>query len=202
MLKRLMDIIFSGSALLILLPFLLGVAILVKLTSPGPALFRQIRLGKDRKEFSIIKFRSMIVGAEKTGQLFTIRNDKRITSFGKFLRKSKIDELPELWNVFIGDMSLVGPRPMVAEHVIDYKKDWERIFSIRPGITDLATLQYNNEDQILSDSTKDNSYYSRILTPRKVQLSLDYIDSYSLGLDIRILFRTVWLISFGRLFTK
>ena len=197
-----MDILLSGIALLVLLPFLLVIAIFVKMTSSGPILFRQPRIGKNREEFMIVKFRSMVVDAEKKGPHFTVLGDNRITYFGKFLRKTKIDELPELWNVFVGDMSLVGPRPMVPQAIIQYKKEWERIFSIRPGITDLATLHFNNEEQILTGSTKNKRYYSRILTPKKVQLSLKYIDSRSLWLDIKILFSTIWQISFGRLFHK
>ena len=200
--KRLIDILLSGVALLVLLPVLLVIVLLVKLTSPGPAFFRQIRVGKGRKEFKIIKFRSMRVGAEKTGLYFTIKNDDRVTTFGKFLRWTKIDELPELWSVLIGDMSLVGPRPMVPQHVKNYKPEWERVFSILPGITDLATFRYRDEENILENPNNTEHFYKEILMPHKIKLTLEYVDRHSIWLDIKILCLTIWHISFRRLFVK
>ena len=197
-----MDILLSGGALIVLLPLLPVIAILVKLSSTGPVFFRQIRVGRSRKEFIITKFRSMRVNAEKPGSHFTIKDDNRITSLGKFLRYTKIDELPELWNVFVGDMSLVGPRPMVPEHVKNYKHEWERIFSIRPGITDLATIHFKDEENILKYPNNTEQFYRDILLPQKVRLALEYIEKRSIWLDIKILFRTIWIISFGRLSVK
>ncbi len=200
--KRLMDLVLTGVGLIVLCPLFLILSIFVKLTSPGPVFFRQIRIGKNRKEFKVIKFRSMRVDAEKTGPHFTSQDDKRITPFGKFLRTSKLDELPGLWNVFVGDMSLVGPRPMVPKHIENYKPEWERVFSIRPGITDLATLRFRNEESILNGRTNTECFYRETLMPQKMKLILEYVDNHSVLLDLKILFLTVWHISFGRLFAK
>ena len=202
LLKRMMDIFMSGTALIVLVPVFLIIACLVKLTSGSPVFFRQIRIGRNQKEFHIIKFRTMTINAHVEGLCFTTKNDARITRFGKFLRKTKLDELPELWNVFVGDMSLVGPRPMVLKHVRCYKPEWKMIFNVRPGITDLATIMYRDEEYLLENHIDIEQYYNNVLLPNKVKLSLEYIKRRSLLLDFIILFKTIWLISLGLLFVK
>ena len=201
-LTRLLDIIFSAAALLILSPFFLVFALLVKLTSPGPVFFRQRRVGWKRREFSLIKFRSMKMRAENDGPAVTAGGDSRITKVGKFLRRTKLDELPELWNVLRGDMSLAGPRPEVPQYVKHYLPEWERVFSIRPGITDWATLQFRDEESVLKHAEDAEKAYVEVVVPIKMKLALEYVDNFSLWQYIKVLFLTVWGITLGRLFAK
>ena len=200
--KRLSDILFSSLALLCLLPVILLISVVVKLSSKGPIFYRQVRVGKGRKEFRLIKFRTMEVGSDKRGLLVTTREDDRVTAIGRLLRRTKLDELPELWNVLIGEMSLVGPRPEVPKYVEYYKPEWERVFSVRPGITDLATLQFYDEESVLSETKEVEKTYIEAIIPVKMNLALQYIDRNSIGLYFKILFLTLWRISLGRFFTK
>ena len=198
--KRLIDIASSGIAILLCFLLLLFIAILVKITSQGPVFYRQTRVGKDRKKFLLIKFRTMTVDADLRGPLVTAGGDSRITHIGRVLRHSKLDELPELWNVLKGDMSLVGPRPEVPKYVKHYKSEWERVFSVRPGITDLATLQFRDEESVLKNANDIEKAYIEVVLPIKIKLALEYIDKQSLLLDLKILFLTVWGITLGRFF--
>ncbi len=197
-----MDIVSSGIALVLLSPLILTIAILVKLTSPGPAFFKQIRVGKDRREFPLVKFRTMKVNADRTGPLVTVGGDSRITTLGRFLRRTKIDELPELWNVLLGDMSLVGYRPEVPVYIKHYQPEWELVFSLRPGITDLATLQFRNEERILMEAKDVERAYIEVVMPAKMELALYYVDNRSFWLDLKIITLTVWGITLGRFFAK
>ena len=199
---RLLDIILSAAALLVLSPFFLLFVLLIKLTSPGPVFFRQHRVGWKRREFSLIKFRSMRMRAENEGPAVTAGGDSRITKVGKFLRRTKLDELPELWNVLRGDMSLAGPRPEVPQYVKHYLPEWERVFSIRPGITDWATLQFRDEESVLKHAEDAEKAYVEVVVPIKMKLALEYVDNFSLWQYIKVLFLTVWGITLGRLFAK
>ncbi len=198
MLKRCTDIILSGVGLIIISPVLLFVGILIKLMDPGPVFYKQERIGKHKKPFHMVKFRTMVVNADKIGAHVTTGNDTRITPVGNILRRYKLDELPELWNVFIGDMSLVGPRPEVPRYVEQYPDRWDRIFEVRPGITDLATLQFRDEQSVLMDVANSEQVYLNVVLPIKIRLSLWYTEHQSFSLDVRILLDTVLAITVGR----
>ena len=200
--KRITDILISGISLVLLSPFLLVISVGIKLSSHGPILFRQVRVGQNRKAFTLVKFRSMQVNAENTGPHFTIKNDTRVTSFGRVLRNSKLDELPSLLNVMKGDMSLVGPRPMVPEHVNNYRKEWDDVFSVKPGITDYATIHYRDEENHLEFDKSSYEYYRDIVMPKKMELIFEYLERRSLLVDLKIFIATVWLITFGRIVNK
>ena len=197
-----MSFVLSFIALILLTPIFTLVALLIKLTSPGPIFFRQIRVGKNRREFKMIKFRTMKMNLAQNNLQVTASGDDRITFIGNFLRRSKIDELPELWNILIGDMSLVGPRPEVPRYTKHYKPEWENVFSVRPGITDPATLQFRNEESYLKGANNLEQAYIDVVLPIKVQLALEYVDKQSLWLDLKILFLTTWAITFGRFIHK
>ena len=167
------------------------IAILVRYTSTGPAFFLQTRIGRDFKPFQIYKFRSMIQNAPEQGPQITVGADKRITWIGNVLRKTKLDELPQLLNVLKGEMSFVGPRPEVAKYVDMFRDDYAIILQVRPGITDLATLEFRHESEILANAKDPEEEYCRRILPTKVALSKQYIAKQSLWFDIVILFRTV-----------
>ena len=159
-------------ALLILCPFLLLVGIFVKWTSPGPILYWQKRVGRDGRIFAIVKFRSMVANAEKQGLGITVAGDARVTGFGAFLRMSKIDELPQLWNVLTGKMSLVGPRPELPQYVSEYTPEQRHVLSVRPGITDPASIAYRNEEELLAKASDPIRYYRESVLPAKLALNL------------------------------
>jgi lipopolysaccharide/colanic/teichoic acid biosynthesis glycosyltransferase len=189
--KRSLDIVLSIIGLLVLLPFFPFVAILIKLDSRGPILFRQERIGKDFRRFIIYKFRTMLENADKKGTLITAGGDSRITKVGGFLRRYKIDELPQLFNVLKGDMSFVGPRPEVGKYVQLFETEYRKLLTVRPGITDLASLRYSNEEAVLGKSNAlEELYVSRIL-PEKIKLSSHYVDHHSLMMDLKLILMTV-----------
>ncbi len=200
--KRLFDMTASGVALIILSPFFLVIGLIVKLGSPGPALFRQLRVGRHGKPFTLVKFRTMVTHDSKTGTLVTGKDDPRITAVGRLLRRTKLDELPELWNVFVGDMSLVGYRPEVPQYVEKYRTEWRRVLETRPGITDPVTLQFIDEEAVLVGIADRERAYVDVILPMKMELILKYLERRSLTLDFRILVRTVWVVTFGRFFNK
>ena len=200
--KRMFDITASGVALIILFPFFLIIGLIVKLSSPGPALFRQVRIGRHGKPFTLVKFRTMVIHDQKTGTLVTARDDPRITSIGRLLRRTKLDELPELWNVFVGDMSLVGYRPEVPQYVEKYLTEWRRVLEARPGITDPVTLQFIDEEAVLAGVVDRERAYIEVILPIKMELILKYLERRSLRLDFQILLKTVWAVTFGRFFNK
>jgi len=189
--KRLLDFFVAGSGLLLLTPFFLIISILIKLDSPGPILFRQLRVGERFTPFRIFKFRTMVIDAEKLGTQISTRNDPRITRVGRFLRKHKIDELPQLINVAIGEMSLVGPRPEVPRYVRAFKKDYEEILAVKPGITDFASLEYKDENELLDGLTNPEEKYLREILPAKIEHSRRYIREQSLATDIKLIFKTI-----------
>lgn len=188
--KRLFDLVASSIGLLVLSPLLLLVAILIKLDSRGPILFKQKRVGQSFRPFSIYKFRTMYVGAHAASSL-TIGADARITRIGKYLRATKIDELPQLFNVLKGDMSLVGPRPEVPRYVELFRSDYESILTVRPGLTDLASLKYSDEASILGQSVNPEGDYVSRLLPDKIRLAKEYIEHSSFLFDMKLICQTV-----------
>lgn len=189
--KRIFDIIFSVSGIIILFPVLTLIFIYVKSDSKGPAIFRQKRVGLNGRDFWLLKFRSMYCESDKKG-LITIGNrDPRITRSGYFLRKYKLDELPQLFNVLKGDMSLVGPRPEVRKYVDLYSENQKQILAIRPGITDFASIEYSNENELLAKSKDPEITYVEEIMPAKILLALKYKKEMSLGTDLKILFGTL-----------
>jgi len=192
MIKRLFDIVLSVFGLAVAgLPMLL-IAVLIKLTDSGPVFYRQVRVGKDGKEFKIFKFRTMVVDADKIGAQITVGSDPRITRIGRFLRKTKLDELPQLLNVLGGSMSFVGPRPEVPKYVALYSPEQRRVLSVRPGITDLASLKYRHESELLAQAGNDwERVYIEQVMPDKLRLNLEYIEKQSLWLDIKLIFKTL-----------
>lgn len=189
--KRLFDIILSFVGLVILSPILLVVSIIIKLTSSGPVFFKQVRVGRNEKNFKILKFRTMVVDAEKKGAQITVGRDSRITGIGHFLRKYKLDELPQLINVLIGDMSLVGPRPEVPKYTQYYNKEQRTIFQIRPGITDYASIKYRDENEILAKSSQPEKTYIEEIMVDKLNLNLKYLRDRSIITDLKIIINTI-----------
>lgn len=189
--KRIFDIIASLCGIVIICPFLIIIALVIKITSKGPILFKQNRVGKDGKLFQILKFRTMVVNAENIGKQITVGIDDRITKSGHFLRKYKLDELPQLFNVFIGDMSLVGPRPEVPKYVELYSDNQRQVLMVRPGITDLASIRYRNENELLGKAENPEELYINTIMPDKLNLNLEYIDKCNFFFDIYIIFTTI-----------
>ena len=192
--KRLFDILLSGLGLVIISPLLLIVAIWIELDSPGPIFYRQVRVGRYNKDFRIFKFRSMRIGSDK-GSLVTIGGrDPRITRSGYFIRKFKIDELPQLINVLVGDMSLVGPRPEVRHYVNYWTEEQMHVLDVRPGITDPASIKFRNENELLAQAEDPEKYYIEVIMQEKIKLYLDYVKKNSLWYDIKLIFQTFWVI--------
>ncbi len=189
--KRIFDFICSTLGLIILSPFLIIIAIRIKTDSDGPVFFRQIRVGEKNKEFEILKFRTMVVDAEKLGRQITVGNDSRITKIGAFLRKYKLDELPQLINVFKGDMSLVGPRPEVPRYVKLYNDKQKKVLQVKPGITDLASIRYRDENELLGEAENPDEFYINTIMPDKLALNLEYIDRNNVFIDIYIILKTI-----------
>ena len=188
--KRLFDVVASGVGLLLLSPLFLLVAIWIKLDSPGPVFYRQVRVGRYNRDFRIFKFRSMRVGADK-GSLVTIGGrDPRVTRSGYFIRKFKIDELPQLINVFIGDMSLVGPRPEVRHYVNYWTKEQLHVLDVRPGITDPASIKFRNENELLKKAEDPEKYYIEVIMQEKLRLYLKYVEKHNFWYDIKLIFQT------------
>ncbi|MEW6587295.1 MAG: sugar transferase [Nitrospirota bacterium] len=185
------DIFFASLGIVICLPFFIIAAILIKLDSPGPVLFTQERIGKDFIPFKIYKFRTMKQGSEQDGPKITIQGDNRITRTGRVLRKYKIDELPQLLNVLKGDMSFVGPRPEIREYVTLFKTAYEKLLSIRPGITDPASIFYSNEEIVLTRSDSWEEDYRKRVLPEKIRLSMEYVDNNNLMTDVKLIIRTI-----------
>jgi len=195
--KRLFDIAFSFVGLVILSPALILISILIKLDSRGPLLFKQTRVGLESKPFEIYKFRTMLHSRENLGLFLTVGNDIRVTKVGRFLRKYKFDEFPQLLNVFIGDMSFVGPRPQVPKYVALFGDIQELILSIRPGITDYASIAYKEESKILAQYEDPELAYINIILPEKLKLNLKYIEEISIMTDIKLIFMTIYILLIG-----
>lgn len=191
MTKRIFDWLASGLGLVLLAPLLVVLAVWIKLDSPGPVFFRQERVGKGGKLFRIHKFRTMVTDAEKRGLQITVGADARVTRVGQWLRKYKLDELPQLIDVWLGSMSLVGPRPEVPRYVACYPADVrEKVLSVRPGITDKASIEFKDENEILGRAVDPNKAYIEEVLPIKLGYYLEYIQTQSMLGDIRLIFRT------------
>lgn len=191
MLKRTFDIVTSGCGLIILSPLLLIIAIWIKCDSKGPVFYRQVRVGKNNKDFRIYKFRSMKIGADKAGLITVGGRDPRVTRSGYYIRKYKLDELAQLINVFVGDMSLVGPRPEVRKYVDMYTPEQMHVLDVRPGITDLASIRYRNENELLEKVEDPDKYYIEVIMQDKLRINLEYVTKHSLGYDIKLIFNTI-----------
>jgi lipopolysaccharide/colanic/teichoic acid biosynthesis glycosyltransferase len=193
LLKRAFDIIVSTFALIVLSPLLITIALTVKLTSEGPILYPATRVGMNGKSIKVYKFRTMVMNADKIGGSVTIKNDPRVTPIGRLLRKYKLDELAQLFNVWNGTMSFVGPRPEHPYYVGMYTAEQQEILRVRPGITSPASLKYRNEEELLSGKDTE-SYYVTTLMPEKLAIDIEYIQTSNLYTDILIILKTLWIV--------
>jgi lipopolysaccharide/colanic/teichoic acid biosynthesis glycosyltransferase len=191
MLKRAFDIAASLIGLVLASPLLAVIAAWIKLDSPGPVFHRGVRVGRFGRPFRIFKFRSMVVDAEALGASSTTSEDARITRAGRFVRRWKLDEIPQLLNVLMGDMSLVGPRPQVPWAVALYTDQQKRLLSVRPGITDEASIQFRNEGEILRGHPDPDAAYLELIAPEKIRLGLEYVDRHSFLGDLKIVLKTL-----------
>lgn len=191
-LKRLFDIIFSLIGLLVLSPLFLITALLIKTDSKGPVFYKQTRIGLNKKPFKIWKFRTMVQKADQMGPLITLGEDPRITRMGRSLRRSKLDELPQLINVLLGDMSLVGPRPEVSRYVDLYTDDQNQVFQYKPGITDMASIKYRNEVDLLKGQLDPETYYIQNILPDKNKINQEYMQSSNLLSDFVCIIKTIF----------
>ncbi|WP_417013419.1 sugar transferase [Alistipes sp.] len=192
--KRLFDLLASAAGLLVLSPLFLLLALWVKSDSPGPVFYRQTRVGRGNRDFRLFKFRSMRVGADKKGLITVGGRDPRVTRSGYCIRKYKLDELPQLINVFLGDMSLVGPRPEVRKYVELYTPEQMRVLDVRPGITDPASIRYRNENELLAASDDPERFYRETIMQDKLRINLEYVAERSFFYDLKLIFKTFWTI--------
>ena len=188
--KRVFDVIASGLGLVCLSPLFAFLAVWIKLDSKGPVFYRQVRVGRDNRDFRIYKFRSMRLDSDKLGLITVGGHDPRVTRSGYYIRKYKLDEFPQLINVFLGNMSLVGPRPEVRKYVDMYTPEQMRVLSVRPGITSLASIRYRNENEILAEAEDPDLCYIRKVMPDKLKIDLEYVDRANLLTDIGLIFAT------------
>ena len=194
--KRLFDVFFALTGLLLLSPLLLATAVLIRLGSLGPIFYRGMRVGLNGRLFRVFKFRTMVVHAEKLGGATTSADDPRVTPVGAFLRKYKLDELPQFLNVLTGDMSFVGPRPPVPSEAAEYDANARRLLTIRPGITDYASIRFRNEGDIVKGYPDPHKAYEELILPEKIRLGLRYVDHHNLWIDIRIILATLRAVAF------
>lgn len=192
MMKRMFDIVVAAAALVVLFPLLVLSALLIKLDSPGPIFFKQERIGRNFRPFWIYKFRTMAQDAPARGGLVTIGEDARVTRVGRLLRKSKIDEIPQLTNILRGDMALVGPRPEVRYYVELFRRDYEEILKVRPGLTDLASLKYRDEAALLGKAANPEDEYRTRVLPDKIRLAKDYLRRSSFLFDLGLILKTLF----------
>lgn len=191
MLKRIFDIVFSIAGLIILSPVFLIIAVIIKTDSKGPVIYKQLRVGKNGKDFNVLKFRSMKTDSDKSGLLTVGGKDSRITKSGYFIRKYKLDEFPQLVNVMKGDMSFVGPRPEVRKYVSLYNENQKKVLEVRPGITDIASITYRNENELLEKAKDPETYYINEIMPDKIRLNLEYLNDRSFLKDIKVILKTI-----------
>ena len=195
--KRLFDILVSFIGLIIISPIFLILGIWIKLDSKGPIFYKQIRVGRGNRDFFLYKFRSMRVGADKSGLITVGGRDPRVTRSGYYIRKYKLDEFPQLINVLKGDMSLVGPRPEVRKYVEMYTPEQMHVLDVRPGITDLASIRYRNENELLEKAEDPDKYYIEVIMQDKLRINLEYVKNHSFLYDIKLIFGTFWAIING-----
>lgn len=189
--KRGFDLFFSFLGIVFFLPLFLLVSIIIKCSSKGPIFYTQTRVGRHNQDFRIFKFRTMYLNADQMGLLTIGDKDSRITGVGYFLRKYKIDELPQIFNVFLGEMSFVGPRPEVRKYVALYSTRHKKVLTVRPGITDLASIEYRNESALLDKQEDSNQFYIDVIMPHKLEINLSYIENRNIFKDIYIIFTTL-----------
>ena len=190
--KRVFDLIASAMGLILVSPLMLLIALLIKLHDGGPIFFLQERIGRYGKPFRIYKFRTMVTNAEQRGPSLTTSNDPRITPIGRLLRKYKLDELPQLINVLKGEMSLVGPRPEIRRYVEMFANEYQQILQIRPGITDFASIQYRNENELLANTDNAEHTYVSVIMPHKIQLAQEYLQNINLITDLKVIMKTLF----------
>jgi len=196
LLKRIFDIVFSSIGLVVLSPMFAVIWIMIKLDSSGPVIFKQKRVGKDNQDFTLLKFRTMRQFSEQGGSLTIGMKDKRVTRLGHVLRKYKLDEFPQLFNVLRGEMTLVGPRPEVRKFVKFYNEDQKKVLSVKPGITDMASILYKNENELLGSVQDPEKFYIEKVMPEKIRYNLDYINERSVFKDFKVILKTlnaIWL---------
>jgi lipopolysaccharide/colanic/teichoic acid biosynthesis glycosyltransferase len=193
--KRIFDILLSFFGIIILIIPIGFIALLIYLSSHGEIFFRQKRVGLLGRDFTLYKFRTMTVLDEASKGRFDVGDSSRVTPLGKILRKTKLDELPQLWNVLIGDMSFVGPRPEVRKWVKVYPERWKKIHRVRPGITDPASIYYRNEEEILAASENPETIYKTVILPKKLDLYEDYVNHQTFIKDLLIIFQTIFVIA-------
>lgn len=192
--KRFLDIVFSGLGLICLSPLFAIIAIWVKLDSPGSVFYRQVRVGRNNRDFKLYKFRSMRVGSDKKGLITVGGHDPRVTRSGYYIRKYKLDEFPQLINVFLGDMSLVGPRPEVRKYVDMYTTEQMHVLDVRPGITDMASICYRNENELLEKAENPEKYYREVIMQDKLRINLEYVRNHSVIGDFRMILKTLFVV--------
>jgi lipopolysaccharide/colanic/teichoic acid biosynthesis glycosyltransferase len=195
--KRALDLLLAGPGVVLLSPLLALAALLIVLDSPGPVFFRQTRVGRGFRPFHILKFRTMVPDAERLGGKLSIGDDPRVTRVGRLLRRLKLDELPQLFNVLAGQMSLVGPRPEVPEYVERFRSEYAEILTVRPGMTDLASLKYRDESALLAAAADPEAEYLRVILPDKMRLAREYVRRSSVLLDLSLILRTLGAVAGG-----
>lgn len=196
--KRGLDLLLAGTGILLLSPLLMAIAALIKMDGSGPVLFRQQRVGRCGKRFTILKYRTMVVNAEEEGPGITVAEDDRVTHIGRWLRRSKLDELPQLFNVLEGSMSLVGPRPELPRYVDFYTADERAVLDQKPGITDPATLVYRDEEDVLAEVDDPQQHYVDVVMRHKIALNLEYADRATVWTDLGVVMRTISALLFYR----
>lgn len=189
--KRSFDILFSFTILLVLIPFLLGISFGILIASGMPIIYKQDRIGKNWKVFKIFKFRTMVNNADKIGPGISTQNDSRVSGIGVFLRKFKLDELPQFINVLKGDMSIIGPRPELLQYALKYTSDYTNILKVRPGISDYASIRFRNEASLLEGKTDPEEFYLNSVLPQKIKMYREYVSDLSLVTDVKIFFVTI-----------
>ena len=196
--KRFLDVILSVLVLIILSPLFIIIAIIITCESRGGVIYSQTRVGRYNKDFKLLKFRTMYTGSDQKGLITVGEHDARITPFGYFLRKSKMDEFPQLLNIIKGDMSIVGPRPEVRHYVDMYTEEQLKVLSVRPGLTDFASLVYIDENKLLENQEDPEEFYIKEMMPRKLELNLKYIEQQSVKTDAILVFKTLKAIVSGK----
>lgn len=196
--KRFLDVLLSVLVLIILSPLFIIIAIIIACESRGGVIYAQTRVGRYNKDFKLLKFRTMYTGSDQKGLITVGEHDARITPFGYFLRKSKLDEFPQLLNIIKGDMSIVGPRPEVRHYVDMYTEEQLKVLSVRPGLTDFASLVYIDENKLLENQENPEEFYIKEMMPRKLELNLKYIEQQSVKTDAVLIFKTLRAIVSGK----